>query len=131
MRRARGKAAKPPAHPFRGVLRSKGWCWLNTAPAVAGFWSHAGRSVELEQAGAWWVTKTDEEIREQLGDGARYKEAKAAVAANPNAYGDCRQDLVFIGVEMDEDAIRKALDNCLLQTKEEFAQFKQLWAQAQ
>lgn len=61
----------------------------------------------------------------------RYKEAKAAVAANQNAYGDCRQDLVFIGVGMDEDAIRKALDNCLLQTKEEFAHFKQQWAKAQ
>ena len=67
----------------------------------------------------------------QLGDGVRYEEAKAAVATNPNAYGDCRQDLVFIGVGMNEEAIRKALDDCLLKTKDEFAQFKQQWAQAQ
>lgn len=131
VRRARGDAATPPPHPFRGVLRSKGWCWLSSAPTVAGFWSHAGRSVELNQAGAWWITKTDAEMRAALGEGIRYEEAKAAIAANPSAYGDCRQDLVFIGVGMDEKAIRKALDDCQLKTKDEFAQFKQRWTAAQ
>ena len=126
----RASSTPPPAHPFRGVLRSKGWCWLNAAPTQAGFWSHAGRSVELNQAGSWWVTKTDEEMRKELGEGKRYEEAKAAVAHFPNTFGDCRQDLVFIGVNMDEEAIRKALDDCQLKTKEEFDAFKLAWAQA-
>ncbi len=124
-------AATPPPHPFRGVLRSKGWVWLNAAPTQAGFWSHAGRNVELTTAGAWWVTKTDAEMRAELGEGARYEEARAAVASSPNAYGDCRTDVVFIGVGMDEAAIREALDSCLLQNKEEVARFKQAWAAAQ
>jgi hypothetical protein len=34
--------------------------------------------------------------------------------------GDCRQELVFIGIEMDEAAIRKSLEECLL-TPDEFA----------
>lgn len=128
VRAAQGAAATPPAHPFRGVLRSKGWVWLNQAPTQAGFWSHAGRSIELSVAGNWWVTKTDEEMRQELGDGMRYEEAKASVAAMGNAYGDCRQDIVFIGVGMDEEKIRQALNDCLLKTKEEFDAFKKQWA---
>ena len=97
---------------------------------MAGFWSHAGRNVELTQAGEWWVTKSDAVLRKELGTGARYEEAKAAVAAMDSQYGDCRQDIVFIGVGMDEKAIRGALDGCLLSTKEEFAAFRQKWTAA-
>ena len=86
--------------------------------------------VQLTAASSWWVTKTDEEMRKELGEGKRYEEAKAAVARFPNTFGDCRQDLVFIGVNMDEEAIRKALDDCQLKTKEEFDAFKLAWAQA-
>ncbi len=34
--------------------------------------------------------------------------------------GDCRQELVFIGIEMDEAAIRQSLEECLL-TANDFA----------
>ena len=125
VRRATGDAALPPPHPFRGVLRSKGWCWINQTPALAGFWSHAGRSVVITQDGPWWQAAGDAEMRRQLGSGSRYDEAKSQFQG---AYGDCRQDLVFIGVEpMDEAAIRRALDACLLTSKEEFAAFRQAW----
>ncbi|WP_144984463.1 CobW C-terminal domain-containing protein [Gimesia aquarii] len=33
-------------------------------------------------------------------------------------YGDCRQELVFIGTKMDETEIRKVLNQCLLQDLE-------------
>ena len=59
--------------------------------------------------------------------GRRYEEAKAQIKAFPSEFGDCRQDLVFIGVDMDEAAIRGALDNCLLRSKEEIDAFKQAW----
>ena len=39
-------------------------------------------------------------------------------------YGDCRQEIVFIGVKMDEAAIRKKLDGALL-NDEEFEAFRQ------
>jgi len=128
VRRATGDASIPPPHPFRGVLRSKGWCWLNNAPTTVGFWSHAGRAVELTQAGPWWKAVGDVSMREQLGSGGRYTEA---LKQFQGTYGDCRQDLVFIGVEsMDEVAIRRALDGCLCKSKEEFGAFRKAWEAA-
>ena len=128
VRQATGDAAVPPPHPFRGVLRSKGWCWVNNAPTIAGLWSHAGRAVELTQGGFWWQAAGEGAMRRQLGSGKRYEEAKSQFQGR---FGDCRQDLVFIGVDpMDEAAIRKALDGCLLKSKEEFGAFEQAWTSA-
>ena len=128
VRRATGNAAVPPPHPFRGLLRSKGWCWINSIPTEAGFWSHAGRSVAIEKAGMWWWAAGEENMRKQLGSGSRYEEAKSHFQGRN---GDCRQDLVFIGVEpMDEATIRRALDGCLLNSKEEIDAFRQAWETA-
>ena len=61
-------------------------------------------------------------MRQSLGSGSRYEEAKSHFEG---PYGDCRQELVFIGVEpMDEAVIRKALDDCLIQSKKELADFE-------
>ena len=124
VRAARGDAAKVQPSPFRGVLRSKGWCWLSSMPTQAGFWSHAGRSVELTTAGAWWAATSEAQMREKLG--ARYEETRSRFTGE---FGDCRQELVFIGANMDEAAIRRALDACLLSSKQEIEAFKRAWKQ--
>lgn len=122
----RRAVSEVPASPFRGVLRSKGWCWVTDEPTRAGLWSHAGRSVELSKEGMWWGAAGDANMRQSLGSGSRYEEAKSHFEG---PYGDCRQELVFIGVEpMDEAVIRKALDDCLIQSKKELADFEKAWA---
>ncbi|RYG66507.1 cobalamin biosynthesis protein CobW, partial [bacterium] len=72
-----------------GVLRSKGLFWLATRGDRAGLWSQAGLSARCEGAGSW-------------GDGE----------------DSPRQELVFIGCDMDEPGLRASLDAALLSEDE-------------
>lgn len=122
--------ARRPFHPDRfydavqrewsGVVRSKGYFWLASHPSIAGSWSQAGAVARHGPAGHWWIAvpadrwpedpETVALIREKWQDGV----------------GDARQELVFIGMDMDEDALRAGLDACLL-TDEEMASGPLVW----
>ena len=122
--------ARRPFHPERffalveeewpGVIRSKGYFWLASHPAHAGTWSQAGAVARHGVAGRWWAAippeqwPDDEEtvaiIREKWHEGV----------------GDARQELVLIGMDMDETALRARLDACLL-TDEELAAGPAAW----
>lgn len=110
--------ARRPLHPKRfsdfihgewpGVLRSKGFCWIATRSDWVGLWSQAGTTCSLEPGGRWWATvprsawPQEPEVVAQIE-----KECQGE-------YGDRRQELVFIGIGMDEAALRAGLDRCLL-----------------
>jgi G3E family GTPase len=79
-----------------------------------GLWSQAGATCSLEPGGQWWAATPKEEWPEDAEDLSQIE------ADSQGEYGDRRQELVFIGIEMDEAALRKGLDDCLL-TDEEFA----------
>ena len=113
-----------PFHPARlreamhasweGVLRAKGFAWLATRHDLAGEWSQAGRVLSFGAAGEWWAAQTAQER-------ASHPEIVAAVEESwEEPWGDRRQELVFIGDELDRDAIERRLDDCLL-TDAEFA----------
>ena len=91
-----------------GVVRAKGFFWLASRMAWAGSWQLAGAVGRHEAAGFWFAAvpesrwPTDPEWRE-------------GVLRNwVEPHGDRRQEIVFIGVEMNEAALRHALDACLL-----------------
>ena len=102
------------------LIRSKGIFWLASRHEYAGQWSQAGGIARYGYAGMFWSSvpsdswPTDEEsintIREQWED----------------PFGDKRQELVFIGQSLDEDAMLKALDNCLL-SEEELLKGESYW----
>ena len=114
--------SRRPFHPQRffdrlsqewnGVLRSKGFFWLANRLDKIGVWSQAGRVARLDFGGFWWaaVPKThwpeiesiQEEIQKKWND----------------QVGDCRQELVFIGINMDEIALYDSLQSCLLTDEE-------------
>ncbi|MFD1702507.1 zinc metallochaperone GTPase ZigA [Methylopila henanensis] len=110
--------ARRPFHPQRfdailkrtwpGLVRAKGHFWLATRPDWAGEMSLAGAICRTEGAGTWWaaVPRRDwpehEEWRGWLG--ARWAEG----------WGDRRQELVFIGVGLDEVPLRAALEAALV-----------------
>lgn len=116
---------KEVSNPFVSILRSKGFCWLapqewNGANGdawrhdTAMYWSHASKHFGINQAGKWWGTlESKDKVREFLK--GREKEAERIFREDwvGEEFGDRRQELVFIGVNYDEEDITKALDDCL------------------
>lgn len=105
---------------FTGVLRSKGLIWIASKNDWAYDWSQAGCSVRLNPAGYWWAAAPEEEWPE---DGESIEIIKSEFVG---AYGDRRQELVFIGKAMTESSIREILERCLL-TDLEFLQGPDIW----
>ena len=122
--------ARRPFHPQRfyerlnqdwnGVLRSKGFFWLASRLDKIGVWSQAGRVARLDFGGFWWAAVPQEHWPESEGFHAELQEKW-----HPEV-GDCRQELVFIGIGMDEIAIYDSLQACLL-TDEELAEGIEAW----
>lgn len=124
--------ARRPFHPERfyrviqeswpGVVRSKGFFWLATKMNWIGGWSQAGGSCTFEAAGTWWVTAPKQYW-------PRDKESIARIKENfQEPYGDRRQEIVIIGMNMDKEGLTKMLDTCLL-TDEEMQLGPDEWAQ--
>ena len=92
----------------KGLLRSKGFFWLATRPQAAGQWSQAGGIAHHGPAGVFWKAIPEErwptapETRQFIME--KWQEP----------FGDMRQELVFIGQNLDQARMREALDDCLL-----------------
>ena len=122
--------ARRPFHPQRfftlvnsewpGVVRSKGFFWLASAPAMAGQWSQAGAVARHGPAGYWWAAVPPEQWPDD-------PESVALIRSKwDEQVGDARQELVLIGMQMDQSALCAALDACLL-NDEEMAQGPAVW----
>jgi G3E family GTPase len=93
---------------LRGVLRSKGFLWLATRPAHAYAWSLAGRALQCTPAGWWWAAVPQDRWPHP---------PEARPDRQPDwdpRFGDRKQELVFIGIDMDEQAVRAGLDAALI-----------------
>ena len=103
------------------VLRSKGFVWLASAHESAWYWSHAGTHFEVVDEGEWWCAIPDNEWPPDV------KQRDAVLADFQGPWGDRRQEIVFIGVDMDEPAIKATLDAALV-TDAEMTQYRELAA---
>jgi G3E family GTPase len=121
-----------PFHPKRlarelglawpGVLRSKGFFWLATRPDIQAMWSQAGLSVALEPVSPWFAAMPEDEWEFESD-----VDRADLVARWDPLVGDRQIEIVFIGIDMDEAAIRARLDRCVL-TPEEFERGMDGWA---
>ncbi|WP_335944976.1 zinc metallochaperone GTPase ZigA [Pseudomonas sp. G166] len=124
--------ARRPFHPQRffsfidrpwtngKLLRSKGFFWLASKPEEAGSWSQAGGLMRHGFAGRWWRFVPKSQWPQD-------EESSAAILKNwLPATGDCRQELVFIGQDIDFSRLSVELDACLL-TDAEMAQGVESW----
>ncbi|MDW5315843.1 GTP-binding protein [Rhizobium sp. PL01] len=93
--------------PWSGVIRAKGHFWLATRPRHVGLLSAAGVQRRCEPMGLWWAAVPRQDWPEHLQFRQHLQSQWDA------AWGDRRQELVFIGVGMDETGVRAALNDCL------------------
>ncbi|MCP1509705.1 G3E family GTPase [Pseudomonas marginalis] len=102
------------------LLRSKGFFWLASKHQDAGSWSQAGGLMRHGFAGRWWRFVPKSQWPQD-------EESVAAIMGHwQPSTGDCRQELVFIGQNIDFAQMRAELDACLL-TDAEMAQGVDAW----
>lgn len=98
--------ADRPFHPHRlaealdnvrGLLRSKGFCWIASRPSIAAIWSQAGPNLVIEPAQFW---------------------STADIAPS--------QEIVFIGIRIDRNGLDALLRDALL-TDAEISAGEQAW----
>ncbi len=93
---------------WRPVLRSKGFFWVAADHRVAYEFAQAGGVSSVNTAGMWWATVPREDWGHPEGQRPDQQESW-----HPR-FGDRLQQIVFIGQDMDEPAMRAKLDACLL-----------------
>lgn len=114
--------ARRPFHPARfwealhgdwpGVVRAKGIFWLATRLDRMGVWSQAGPVARIQGGNIWWAAVPEED---------RPKDEsfpKNLERIWDDQVGDCRQELVLIGVGLDSERLGNQLRSCLLTDRE-------------
>ncbi|MDD7247909.1 MAG: GTP-binding protein [Prevotellaceae bacterium] len=95
----------------KNIIRAKGLCWFEDQPQLCYIFEQAGRQVKLQNAGQWYATMPEEELRQ-------FRMENPGVNRDwDDVYGDRMQKLVFIGQKLDKEAITKELDACLTEMK--------------
>mmetsp|Transcript_78172 Transcript_78172/g.246998 ORF Transcript_78172/g.246998 Transcript_78172/m.246998 type:complete len:354 (+) Transcript_78172:19-1080(+) len=110
---------------LRPILRSKGFCWVDSEPLRRHVWAHAGKTLSVKPGDWWWAALDKEQLSFKVsypGVEAEYKLARREKW--DRGTGDRRQELVFIGgPQMREADIVPLLEECLL-SEEEFQAFQ-------
>ena len=126
-------SARRPFHPnkffnflhgtekYGKLIRSKGYFWLATRPQFAGQWSQAGGIASYGFAGMFWKAVPKKDWPEDEQYLASIKEQWV------EPFGDMRQELVFIGQDLNQKKMTQALDECLL-SEEEVLKGKVYWS---
>ena len=89
------------------IIRCKGLCYFSNEKDICYVFEQAGKQVSRRNAGQWYATMPPFQLREFLENNPKLKKDWE------EPYGDRMQKLVFIGQDLDKEAITKALDTCL------------------
>ncbi len=91
----------------KSVIRCKGLCYFEDERDTCYVFEQAGKQVSLRNAGKWYATMPAVQLDS-------FKKQNPKVKREwDEKYGDRMQKLVFIGQEMNQEEIEKALDACL------------------
>jgi G3E family GTPase len=98
--------------PFLGVFRAKGFFWLATRMSTVGGLNIAGSECHYSPAGQWWAANAHANHSEhgEIPDHLKKEWAEP--------FGDRRQAIVFMGIDLDFTDLSARLDACLLNESE-------------
>jgi G3E family GTPase len=94
------------------IVRAKGIVWCATRNNLALLFSQAGPSVQLEPVSYWVASLPDEQQVQYFAEDPSIKETWDDI------YGDRKNELVLIGIDMDKEVVKATLDRCLLSEEE-------------
>lgn len=97
------------------IIRSKGLFYLASRANQALVWSQAGGSLKADNAGVWWSSMSFQQ-RTQY---AAFIDHQQEIEANwDTTFGDRKNEIVFIGQDMNQEQIINDLNQCLSTPKE-------------
>lgn len=94
------------------LLRSKGYFWLASRHLETGLLAQSGRQFQWDYVGRWWNF-----IEQSQWPRDEYR-LQGIMAKWDSVVGDCRQEWVFIGQDLDTGELQRELDHCLLSAEE-------------
>lgn len=89
-----------------GLLRVKGFAWIDERTDQVALVSIAGDVNRCDFIADWWA------VRFEKGQVTKDQFPEEVKQSWREPFGDRRQEIVFIGIGMDEEAIRSDLDAC-------------------
>jgi G3E family GTPase len=92
------------------IIRSKGLFWMDSRPNQALTWGQAGGSLKADSAGVWWVSMP---MSERVNFENFIYNQKEIEDSWDKDFGDRKNELVFIGQDLDKKKIIAALNFCL------------------
>ena len=89
------------------IIRAKGLCYFSNNKDQCYLFEQAGRQKSVREAGLWFATMPEEELQDMMRRDRNLRRDWDPV------YGDRMQKIVFIGQNLDKDALAALMDSCL------------------
>ena len=89
------------------IIRAKGLCYFSNEPDKCCLFEQAGRQKSLRDAGLWFATMPEDELQEMMRRDRKLRQDWDPV------YGDRMEKIVFIGRNLDKNALEALMDSCL------------------
>lgn len=107
--------------PFPGVFRAKGFFWLASRMSIVGGLNISGSECHYSPAGQWWAANAHDNHSHHAEIPDRLKKEWE------EPFGDRRQAIAFMGIDVDAADLSARLDACLL-SDSEMTSGEQGWA---
>ena len=91
----------------KNIIRAKGVCYFREYRSMSYLYEQAGVQQKLTEAGLWYATAPEEDLVQLM------QEDPSFMRDWDPEYGDRMIKIVFIGQNMDKEALTRELDDCL------------------